>query len=101
MTQKQLDSLEKKLQRTRMNKRFLKAPTVAHINGPTAVIEVIVRKASKDSGIPMDWCYQGGRGFIQSLGGRIESRNALFRALPQTDLTLDDWCSRLHNKQVC
>ena len=63
---------------------------VATLAGPAIVLEVIVQKASKESGIPMDWHYFGGRGAVWAIGDVAEARRALYMALPQSDLTMDD-----------
>ena len=67
-------------------------PVVAMLSGPAVCIEMIVRKASEESGIEMNWGYAGGRAFIHSLGDRGQCRKALLLALPESDLNPGDIC---------
>jgi hypothetical protein len=78
------------LQNQQMPRRFFKAETVAILSGPAIVIEAIVMDASKDSGIPMDWCYQGGRAFVQAIGDKKKARSALYCAIPNSNLSISD-----------
>lgn len=38
--------------------------TVCCLSGPAVVIEFVVKKASTNSGIKMDWFYTGGRAYV-------------------------------------
>lgn len=87
----EFDALEKRIQNSTMSNRFLSCPYVAVIGGPAVVIEAIVRKAERTSGIPMDWHYLGGRGGVCALGDRKIAREALWLAMPRSDLSTEDW----------
>jgi len=78
------------IKKSRMNKRFNKAHPAATISGPSIIIEMVVKKASLDSKIPMDWYYVGGRGIVYTLGDVKESRKHLFLNIPQSNLNMLD-----------
>lgn len=84
--------LYKDVNASRMSKKFDKAEHVATICAPSIIVEMIVKKASVESGIEMDWCYFGGRGAVFSLGDKKKSRSALWLNLPVTDLDQSDLC---------
>ena len=63
-----------------MNKRAW--TQIAILAGSSLVIEAIVFEASKDSGIPMDWHYCGGRAAIYALGDAEKAKEALGMAYP-------------------
>jgi hypothetical protein len=59
------------------------------IVGPSIVIEVIVKKASNDANIPMDWCYVGGRGIVYAIGNEDHidlAKRHLRMNMPQYDI---------------
>lgn len=61
-------------------------PSVAMLAGRSDVVEAIVQCAVKETGIPMNWGYVGGRAFVHSKGDRVQCRSALRRMIPQTDI---------------
>lgn len=61
-------------------------PAVAMIDGPQEVVEVVVRVASEQSGIPMNWGYVGGSAVICSPGERASCLVAILRAIPRTNI---------------
>lgn len=61
------------------------------LTGPAACIEIIVRKAARESGVEMDWGYIGGRAAIHANGERAKARSALYHAMPKSDLTQADF----------
>ena len=73
-----------------LGKKFKGCVPVAMLAGPAVVIEVIVKNASAESGIEMDWGYTGGRGFVYALGDRKAARSALLDSMPQSDLMVID-----------
>ena len=79
-------SLYEEVRNSRMSSKFDKATQVAIISGPAIVVEMIVKAASVESKIPMDWHYFGGRGVVYALGDRAEARKALALHLPTSDL---------------
>ena len=83
-------SLQEKVRNSRLEEKFDKCKPVAIIAGPCLVVEFIVKNASIDSGIPMDWHYCGGRGIVYALGDRAKARHALWLSCPQSDLTTSD-----------
>jgi hypothetical protein len=66
------------------------APVVAVLHGPCEVIEAVVQRASRDSGVAMDWGYSGGRAFVHSNRKREEARAALAAAMPGGDIGQGD-----------
>lgn len=82
-----LGALREYVGSARCSDEMRSAPVVAVLAGPAIVIEVIVRRASEESGIAMDWGYVGGRAVIHSKGDRAKSRDALRCALPVGDLS--------------
>jgi len=86
-----LKTVDKLLQTSKISPGFDKAETtVAILAGPSLVIESVVAKAEQSSGIKMDWCYQGGRAFVQALGDRKKARSAIYCAIPNSNLTQAD-----------
>ena len=66
--------------------KFKNCIGVAILDGPAPVIEVIVKNASAESGIEMDWGYIAGRGVVYALGDKKKARNALVMSFPQSNL---------------
>lgn len=64
-------------------------PVVAVLSGPAPVIECVVQEASRESGIPMDWAYSGGRAYVHADGDTQKARDALVWKMP-TGLSLAD-----------
>lgn len=62
-------------------KMFNEGTVVAVLNCPTAILEVIIKEASKE-GIEMDWFTVGGRDVIVTLGDVIQARENLKLKLP-------------------
>lgn len=87
-----LAALEQYVRQSKLDKKFDAAPSVAILAGPAVCIEIIVRKAEKESGIEMDWGYVGGRAIVHALGDRKKARSALYAAFPQGDLDQHDMC---------
>jgi hypothetical protein len=58
---------------------------------PEEVIEVVVRLASEESGIPMDWGYMANRAIVFSPGDRAKCRSALALATPRSDIQKSEW----------
>jgi len=67
---------------------------VATICAPSVILEMIVKNASIDCGIVMDWSYSGGRGVVWT--DKCENikrcRKELYHNIPTTDLTMADLC---------
>ena len=83
--------LRERVRQSRQDSGFAEANIVAILSGDPLILEAIVRKASMDSGIEMDWSYFAGRAVIVSYGERAKCRSALFEALPNSDLSQEDW----------
>lgn len=49
---------------------------IAIVAGPSVVIEIIVKKASINCNIPMDWHYVGGRGVVYAKGTEEDIQKA-------------------------
>lgn len=79
---KEFKKLETRVRKSRMAPRFHKGKYVARIHAPAIVVEMIVKKASLASGIPMDWHYVAGYGIVYTLGHVAASRKALELVLP-------------------
>ena len=65
------------------------AKQIAVIAGDAIIIEIIVKKASLDSDVPMDWHYAGGQGVVYAKGTKKELEKAkenLWLCLPVHDL---------------
>lgn len=88
---KQFNALHKEINASRCGKLYGKAH-VATISGPSIVIEIIVKVASVECGIPMDWNYVGGRGIIWTKNQKNikNCRRSLALNVPQSDLTTSD-----------
>ena len=87
------DTFEAAVQEAKLDPRFKGALYIAAISAPAVVIEAIVRKASTESGVLMDWSYEGGRGFVRALPGemnwRSSAQRAIEAALPVYQVILD------------
>jgi len=64
----EFQKLEDAVKASKLGHKFTSAPVVAILSGPSIVIEAIVYKASKNSGIPMDWGFSMGRAFVHAIG---------------------------------
>lgn len=89
-TAKAYDELSAAVGASKLSDELANAPVVAVLHGPKEAIECIVQKASRESKIPMDWGYSGGRAFIHAKGDREKARSALYCAMPGGDLTQAD-----------
>ena len=85
-----LDTVRYAAEHTNMTDEQKHWPVVAMIAGPMEVVEIVVRKAERTAGFPMNWGYVAGRGIIHSQGDLKKARSALWMALPQSDLSLSD-----------
>ena len=61
-------------------------PGVAILAGDSKVIELIVKTASKESGIHMNWGYVAGRAVVHSNGDKAKCRAAILQAIPITNI---------------
>lgn len=59
------------------------SPVVAIMSGTPIVIEAILYRASKASGIPMDWGYVGGRAIVHADGNAAKAVAAIQEAMPK------------------
>lgn len=89
-TRERFVAFEKATKASKFSERFRNANTVAVLAGPDVVIEAIVQRASRKSGIEMDWCYQGGRAFVQALGDARKAKSAIYCCIPQSNLSQAD-----------
>lgn len=70
--------LQEKIRASRMDERFMskEAVQIAIMAGPCLVIEMIVKEASLNSNVPMDWCYMGGRAIVMAIGDEKQIQKA-------------------------
>lgn len=90
MTKAAFKKLRDRVCRGKISAKLAKEPPVAVLAGPSLIVEIIVRHASIESGIEMDWGYVGGRAIVHAKGDRRKARRALFMAVPDSDLTMND-----------
>lgn len=86
ITTKKFDELQESVRNSKMSSKFDNAEQVAIIAAPAVIIEVIVKKASLNSGIPMDWHYFGGRGIVYALGDVKKAKEELWLCMPTHNL---------------
>lgn len=89
ISDQEFETLYQKIRGSRLSEKFDNAAPVALLTGPAIVIEMIVKKASLDSGIDMDWHYAAGRGIVYSLGDADQSRRALHDSMPTLALNYE------------
>jgi hypothetical protein len=86
ITTEKFDELQDLVRNSKMSSEFDNAEQVAIVAAPAVIIEVIVKKASLTSGIPMDWCYFGGRGIVYALGDVEKAKKELRYCIPMHNL---------------
>lgn len=79
------EKLEEEVRASKLAAKFTNAPVVTILAGPAIIVEAILYKASKNSGIPMDWGFIGGRAYVYALGDTNKAAEAI----------RDVWPSRL------
>lgn len=92
ITTKEFKKLYNAVRMSQCDPKLFGKAQVAIIAGPAIIVEMIVKAAVVDSGIPMDWNYCGGRGAIWT---KKESdikacRHHLMMNIPTTNLTVND-----------
>ena len=85
------NELQEIVRKSSMDDRFSSDDSVniGVIAGPAVVVEVIVKKASMDCGVPMDWHYCGGRGVVYALGNHkqvAKAKQELWLNMPISNL---------------
>lgn len=82
-------NIEEQIRQSKMDDAFNNATQICIISAPAIVIEIIVKKASIDSNVPMDWHYFGGRAIVYGIGDEkqiAEAKQQIWLSLPQSNL---------------
>lgn len=89
ITTEKFEELQEIVRNSKIDEQFYCCEHIAIISAPAVIIDVIVKKASLDSGVPMDWSYSGGRAFVYALGDAASVKAAKLRlwlCMPQHNL---------------